>query len=200
MEIPLRDAPYLLLDEETWRDFAVLFPTQEIAVDRLGRPPSFTGYFTSDDAPLPQRDEPGWDKIETSYQLGNALIREFRKKLTTSEFLATGCPMPNGNRTDIKPELWDRLWPNFFNDCALGNLFSFSNVELRRNPRQPALQSERLSRLTNWLVLRKAEGQTLRKILINDAEQYFGPEFNSRAFAEAYKNVFKKVRGRPKKK
>lgn len=199
MDIPLRRAPAIFFDEQQWKEFSAFFPTDEIALIRISRPPSLTGYFDSEDSSLPQQNEPGWETIEISLRLGHALIGEFKRQLISNELIAFGSAIPFGDRVQIDAEFWKSLWPNFVEDCALGAGFGFSAVQLRRNESRQARKAERAARLTNWLRKRAAEGERAKKILQVEAQDYFGSEFRSRDFDKAYQSVFNSPRGRPRK-
>jgi hypothetical protein len=204
MEIPLKQAPDRLFDQQKWSEFISHFDTREIALGRLSVHPSDPGgFYREGDAKLVKSDEGRWKQIDELYELGIALVGDFKTKLIKGQVLSSGISLEfdqNVEREPIASELWAKMWPDFVNDCAHGVMFGFTDVLVRRNDSRQALAAEMLERCILWLRGRAAEGENRRKTLANEALEHFGSHLHTRVFSAAYKEVFNKPRGRPRTK
>jgi hypothetical protein len=137
MEIPLKQAPDRLLDQQKWSEFISHFDTREIALDRLSCPPSDpAGFYREGDAKLVKSGEGRWKQIDELFELGIALVGELKTKLINGRLLSSGISQEfdqNVEREPIASELWAKMWPVFVNDCAAGAMFGFTHVLVRRN-------------------------------------------------------------------
>ncbi len=204
MEIPLKQAPDRLLDQQKWSEFISHFDTREIALGRLSVPPyDPAGFYREGDAKLIKSGEGRWKQINELFELGIALVGELKTNLINGRLLSSGISQEfdqNVEREPIASELWAKMWPDFANDCADGAMFGFTHVLVRRNDSRQALAAEMLDSCISFLLPRAAEGETRRKTLEKEAHEHFGSALHTRVFSAAYKAVFNKPRGRPRNK
>src|ERR1700730_2076829 len=79
MEIPLKQAPDRLFDQQKWSEFISHFDTREIALGRLSVHPSDPGgFYREGDAKLVKSGEGRWKQIDELYELGIALVGDFK--------------------------------------------------------------------------------------------------------------------------
>jgi hypothetical protein len=200
MAIPLSKAPDSFFDQQHWLDFISYFDTPETALARISYPPSLpVGYYRPQDPNLPPPNEDGKEKIEKLYLLGNTLIRAFRDKLIREQIIATGLSFDSSDRVSIPPEQWKRLWPNFAEDKAMGDLFELTQVQLTRNDDRKTRNAELKERCIAFLQAQRSEGEGRKKILQAKALDHFGGDLTVRVFDASYKIVFKRRLGRPRR-
>jgi hypothetical protein len=198
MEFPLSRAPEMLFDRQLWEIFVSYFETSEIAYERIGFPPDLTGYHYEDYAARSSISKERWQEIEEACAVGRALLRGFRNKFEKEELTATGIPRGfwNPAREAIPSSLWLRLWPNFSGNWTMSTSESYDDVQVSWNVNSKTKNAELQDRLELYLLEQKRKGETLRKILILAAAEYFGQAIPIRVFNAGYSNVFKKPRGR----
>ena len=91
MEIPLKQAPDRLFDQQKWSEFISHFDTREIALGRLSVHPSDPGgFYREGDAKLVKSGEGRWKQIDELYELGIALVGDFKTKLIKGQVLSSG--------------------------------------------------------------------------------------------------------------
>src|ERR1700733_3443486 len=92
MKFPLSRAQELLIDSQLWELFASYFATPKIALERIGYPPTLTGYH-SELCPLrSQLSREQWQEIEEACALGREILRSLQTKFLNEEITATGIP------------------------------------------------------------------------------------------------------------
>ena len=204
MEVVLKQVPDWFFNQQQWMEFSSHFDSREIALERLSAPPyGAAGFYRDGDSKLAKTGELRQRQIEELFQLGITLIGDFKTKLIKGQVISTGIPtelhlLGSVERKPIAPDLWKKMWPEFTRDCAWGTIFAFNHVRLRRNDSREAIAAEMLERCTAWLRSRAADGVDRRKILEKEAVAHFGSDLPTRVFSAAYKEVFKKPRGRPR--
>jgi hypothetical protein len=200
VDIPLSEAPEHFFDQLKWHAFIAHFDAPSIALARISNPPSYYGFYREDDTRLPMSNQAREQKTQEAFELGISLVGDFRGKLINNRIVATGVVIGSPNRALIAPEQWQKLWPNFIEDKAMGPLFEISNIQLSRNDNRQTRDAEMLERCITYLQQRKGHGESQRKILEPETNRYFGNDLTTRVFNEAYKKVFNKKRGRPREK
>ena len=167
MEIPLKEAPDRFFNQQQWTEFISHFETREIALGRLSVPPyDPAGFYREGDAKLVKSAEGRWKQIDELFELGIALVGDFKTKLIKGQVLSSGISTAfdqNVEREPIASELWAKMWPDFVEDCAHGALFGFTQVRMDRDDSRQALAAEMLECCTSWLRGRAAEGEDRRR-------------------------------------
>jgi hypothetical protein len=197
MEFPLSRAPEVLFDRQLWKIFVSYFETSESAYERIGFPPDLTGYHYEDYATRSSISKERWQEIEEAHVVGRELLRGLQGKFLSEELTATGVPRgySRPSRQPIPPSEWLWLWPNFAGNWAMSTKGRYDDVQLSLRPINE--KAELQERCELFLLRRKREGESLRKVLIQDATEHFGERVPVRIFDAAYSKVFKRRRGRP---
>jgi hypothetical protein len=197
MEFPLSQAPEMLFDRQLWDIFVSYFETSEIAYERIGFPRDLTGYHHEDYAARFSISEERWQEIAEACAVGRELLRGLQRKFLSEELTATGVArgFSRPTRRPIPPSEWLRLWPNFAGNWAMSTKGRYDDILLSLRPLDE--KAELLERCELFLLKRKREGESLRKLLIQDTNEYFGELIPVRTFNAAYSKVFKRHRGRP---
>jgi hypothetical protein len=200
MEFPLSRAPEVLFDRQLWEIFVSYFETSESAYERIGFPPDLTGYHHEDYAARCSISKERWQEIEEACAVGRELIRSLQRKFLSEELTATGVPRgySHPTRQPIPPSEWLKLWPNFAGNWAMSTKGSYDDVQLSLRPLDET--SELQERCEFFLLKRKREGESLRKVLIEDTTEHFGGPVPVRIFNAAYRKIFERRRGRPRTK
>jgi hypothetical protein len=137
---------------------------------------------------------------ETIYRLGQSLVEDFRAQLISGNCVATGLQPPSIERVTIPPELHRDLYYNFEDGIAKGGGYIFSHIRIVKTPGIEHQKSDVLTSIASWLVARRAQqGEELKKTLLGAAHREFGDECTTRAFDAAYRRVYGRKRGRPRK-
>jgi hypothetical protein len=211
MEIPLNKAPDILFDQQIWEAFQSYFDTPQIALERISSPPAIPGYYyhRSGDEQLPASIKEQDQIVAEARDLGVALLRGFQDLLFKEHVVARGIPNYGGGGTErevIPVESWRRLWPNFAHNFAMAfaraddrSCSRYDDMRLTVNDSK-VRSAELVSTCASFLRKRKAEGESRRKVLFEETSLHFGSPVPVRIFNLAYKEVFKKARGRPRKK
>ena len=197
MEIPLSRAPEMFFDPQLWEIFVSYFETAEIAYERIGYPPNLTGYHYEDYESRSSLSKERWREIEEACAIGRELLRGLQRKFLSEELIANGIPRGFARpfRESIPPSEWLKLWPNFAGNWAMSTTGSYDDIQLLWRPISRRAEFE--ERCEVFLRKRQHEGQDKRKILIQEAADYFGERVPERVFNAAYGSVFRKRRGRP---
>jgi hypothetical protein len=197
MEFPLSRAPEVLFDRQLWEIFVSYFETSESAYERIGFPPDLTGYHYEDYATRSSISKERWQEIEEAHAVGRELLRGLQGKFLSEELTATGVPRgySRPTRQPIPPSEWLMLWPNFAGNWAMSTKGRYDDVQLSLRPIDE--KAELQERCELFLLRRKREGESLRKVLIQDTTEHFGERVPVRIFDAAYSKVFKRRRGRP---
>jgi hypothetical protein len=125
-------------------------------------------------------------------------VTHFKNQLIKGRLIARGFSPLVIDQVTIPAARWSDLRPNFVDSSAEGGSLKFTGIEIfeRTNtPPKPAL----IDRCVEWMQMRRQEGESRRKVLDTEAIKHFGSELTTRTFGEAYKKVFAKPRGRPRK-
>jgi hypothetical protein len=200
MEIPLRKVPEMFFDQQLWQIFISYFETPEIAYERIGQIPYPTGYHRESDPVFSKNYKDRWQEIEEAVKVGQELLRGLDSKFLKQELLATGIRrgLWPEIRVPIPPSEWLRLWPNFAGNFAVSTEEGYGDVQVSWCDDPNANKAELQERLELFLSKRQRDGQSRRKILINEAAEFFGGHLPDRIFAAAYKKIFNRKRGRPR--
>jgi hypothetical protein len=211
MDLALIKAPDILFDQQIWLGFKSYFDSPDIALERISYLPQIPGgyYQRSDDKLLPTSIRDRDQVIAEARDLGVALLRGFQTLLLRQDVIASGIPIRSGNETEheiIPAERWLRLWPNFVHNFAMAfarpddeSCGRYDDIRLSINEPQ-LLQAELVANCSRFLRQRRGEGESRRKLLIEEASLNLGSPIPIRIFNAAYKEVFKQPRGRPRRK
>jgi len=195
--LPLREAPERFFDVAKWREFVSYFDNPEAALRHISKgEPGLLVFYRRQAArratgELARRDE----KVAA---LGRVLVADFLQRLIDGRLVATGLPAVGVERVTIPAERWDDLRPDFVAGSAAGGGLSLTAVRIYEAGEKP-VQSTLLDRCVAFLQQRGREGESRRKVLFTQALAHFGEALTTRTFGEAYKIVFAKPRGRPRK-
>src|ERR1700722_3718398 len=198
MEFPLRRAPALFFDEQLWQIFISCFETPEIALERIGFPPNLTGYHYECHETRFSLSKKIWQDIAEACAVGRELLRGLQSKFLSEELTATGVPRgySSPSREAIPTSEWKKLWPNFVGNWAMSTTGSYDDIQLIWHPKDR--KAELRERCELLLLKRKREGESRRKVLLQEAAKHLGEPLPTRIFDAAYKTVFGKRRGRPR--
>jgi hypothetical protein len=198
MEFPLSRAPELFFDEQLWQIFVSYFETPAIALEHIGYPPDLTGYHHERYEARSNLSKEIWQEIEEAHTLGRELLRGLQSKFLSEELTATGVPRGRWrpSREHIPTSEWQTLWPNFVGNWAMSTTGSYDDILLLWHPKDR--KAELRERCELLLLKRKEEGESRRKVLLQEAAEHLGEPVPTRIFDAAYKTVFGKPRGRPR--
>jgi hypothetical protein len=178
-DMPLRDAPEHFLDPGLWTQYLPAFGNREIAVSFLS---------TLDPS---NQDERLFAVI------GIYVVEAFRKELREGKIVATGLCALEVGRVEIPPDRWDDFWPDFIHNRTRFGSLEFTSVRVSRPTEQ--LASDVLTRCSEWILQQAKAGESQKKVLIVKAQAQFGAALTTRVFDAAYKQVFNRSRGRPRR-
>ena len=131
--------------------------------------------------------------------LGERLVRDFRARLISGEYVATGFQPPSIERVRIPAELHSGLDFDFENGTEKGDGYTFSHILIIQSCGSVGNGFEVSERIAAWLIERRAgQGEELKKALLHAARTEFGSEFRSRAIDAAYYRIYARARGRPR--
>ena len=199
-EIPLNDAPDVFFDQTKWGEFVSLFGDRRAALVRISRiEPGLIGYMRAEAAKMSTPEGAKARKDEHIAELGNALVARFKARLIKEEVVASGFSSLSVDRVKIPGERWPDLWPNFCEDKAEGKGLTFTNVRVFESGDGRTSPTSLADECVVWMRERQLAGENRRKTLEHEAQKRFGSALTSREFAVAYKTVFGKSRGRPRK-
>jgi hypothetical protein len=198
MEFPLGRAPEIFFDAQLWQIFVSYFESPETALKRIGFPPHATGYHDEHYEQRSSLSREIWQEIEEAHKVGRELLRGLRTKFLSEELTATGVPRGRARptRERIPTSEWQTLWPNFVGNWAMSTTGSYDDIQLLWHPKDRKV--ELLERCELLLLKRKKEGESRRKILLQEATEHLGEPLPTRIFNAAYKKVFRKRPGRPR--
>jgi hypothetical protein len=139
-----------------------------------------------------------WQQITEAKAVGRELLFGLQRKFLSEELVATGFPRGFSSlfRERIPTFEWNHLWPNFVGNWAMSTTGSYDDIQLSWHPIDK--KAELLDRCELMLLRRKEQGESLRKVLLQEAAEHFGEPLPARVFDTAYKKVFEKRRGRPR--
>jgi hypothetical protein len=100
----------------------------------------------------------------------------------------------------IPPELWRDLILNFEDGSGSGGGYNFTHIRIAKGTDIARQRSDVSARIEAWLSERRVrQGSELRKTLVGAAYREFGDELTTRVFDAAYRQVYGRRRGRPRK-
>lgn len=196
MQFPLKQAPDFLFDSSKWSAFCEFFQSKEVALNRISAPPQLPFGF------LRNEDDSG--NIETNseivFKLGWELVQLFRDALSSGELSCSGLDFPEHDRNFIQSKRWVTLWPAFERNEAWDEFGHFTDVLVQENSNN-TITATILERKVVEFLRESARTQlgTKKTVLFENAKSTFG-RVSSRVFNAAYKDVFGKSVGRPRKK
>jgi hypothetical protein len=199
-EIPLWDSPERFFDSATWREFLSFFKSRDEALLHISHPePKILVFYRQQVAKLSTPERELARRDEHIAELGGKLVGQFKDRLIREEIIATGFSPLAVERVRIPGERWVELWPNFSENRADGKHLNFNYVKVIEAAERPTSAADLLDRCVAWMQSRGHDGESRRKVLQTEALEHFGPALTTRTFAVAYKSVFGKSRGRPRK-
>jgi hypothetical protein len=175
----LYDAPESFFDPAVWIQYLTQFPNREVAVYALSVL------------------EPGSGDQRPCAILAKYLIDNFRKELRDGKIGATGLCALKVDRVPIPAERWEDLWPDFSKNRTRFGSMAFEYVRVSKTV--PLLASDIIESCSLWLRQRPDAGESPKKVLIEEAREQFGNVLTTRDFDSAYKSVFNRRRGRPRR-
>jgi hypothetical protein len=186
--IALAAVPEHFFDLNKWNELVSSLGSPENALRRISNPDHAALVF------IRRQVE------ETIYLLGQSLVEDFRAQLISGNCVATGLQPPSIERVTIPPELHRDLYYNFEDGVAKGGGYFFSHIRIVKTPGIEHQKSDASTSIASWLVARRAQqGEELKKTLVGAAYREFGDECTTRAFDAAYRRVYGRKRGRPRK-
>jgi len=195
--IPLHDAPARFFDAAKWREFVSHCGSREVALRNLSqKEPALLVYYRREAAKFPQGELAR--KQERAAEIGSSLVADFIKQLSEGSLVARGFCALEIEEMTIPSARWPQLWVDFLNNSAEDDGLKFSGIRIF-NPADCRARPALIDRVVDGLQKRRLEGEERRKILQGEALEHFGSELTTRTFSEAYKKVFAKPRGRPRK-
>jgi hypothetical protein len=198
-EIPLRDAPEHFFDRKKWEEFLTCNENRQAALQRISQQePGMIVFYRREVSKTPTPEGAKAQQDENIAELGKALVSQFKERLIKAEILATGLSSLAVDRVTIPAERWPELWLNFAEDKANGGQLEFAKIRLSE-PLARKLTRDLKARCVTWMQKRREDGETRKKALKGEAQKHFGTGLTTRIFDAAYKEVFAKARGRPKK-
>ena len=128
------------------------------------------------------------------------MVDGFRASLIGGERIATGMQPPSIDRVAVPGELCSTLVLDFVKGTAKGGGYEFRQIRVfeANDLRQTEPKTEK--QIAAWLGKRREQrGSEAKKILAEAARRAFGNEFSTRAFDAAYRRVYQRKRGRPRR-
>jgi hypothetical protein len=209
MEIPLSKAPEVFFDQQLWQIFQSYFKTPRIALERISDLPQVPGYYyhREHDA-LPSSDKELWQEVTEAADLGKALLYGLQRQFLARQIIATGVAfgLNSSERVVIPPDRWLRLWPNFVHNFAMAQFklddplcTRYDDIRLSSDDSTRA-HAIIVEDCISFLQQRKADGEERKAVLEREAINRLGMPIPTRDFDAAFKAVFQRKRGRPRKK
>jgi hypothetical protein len=199
-DFPLRDAPEKVFDQTQWAEFVSRMGGRQEALLRISRKePGIIAFYRQEIAKGSGLDGHRARQKEEIAVLGNTLVAGFVERLAREEIIASGLSSVAIERKEIPAERWSDLWPNFAEDQAEGKELTFTKVRVFEAAGLRTSQPSRFDQCVSWMRERQLAGEQLRKVLAEEALQRFEPPLTTREFGAAYKTVFGRLRGRPRK-
>jgi len=194
-DIPLREAPDHFFDPVRWREFVAAFGgDREEALTALRPEPGLLAYYREEAA---NRGDPRAAQVGKQAALAQALVSDFVRSLQSGALAATALTPPSLARTPVPPELWPDIRLDFAAESATWGATSLTHIRIARaeDAHAPSL----VTRCAAFLRGRQAAGEARKKILSHEARAELGDALTTRDFDTAYKEVFAKKRGRPRR-
>jgi hypothetical protein len=195
----LAEAPEHFFNQEDWKELVRSCGGRDAALERISRKPEGFVQCWVEQAAAQLRDAAG-ELARKELRIAPLVCRillEFLGRLASGELIATGFQPPFA-RIEVPADLWPLLWLNFERGTAEGARYLFQRILVRvggETRRQTAVEW-----LEAWIHERRDQnGAEPKKILSHAAHEKFGSEFRVRAFDEAYRRVYRRSHGRPRK-
>ena len=188
-EIPLREVPNRFFNGSAWALYLRQFQSRSQALKVLSTFEMPSGLSASSQQIIIVR-------------LRRSLFSELKIKLISREVASTGILEGDDERSAIPGDHWDALWPNFAEnraDSISPQFPGYTDVLIVVPGAKKSATASLLDECRSWLQQRGEEGESVKKILARRASKQFGSDLTTRMFDAAYKDVFGKVRGRPRK-
>ena len=194
-QVSLSEVPGRFLDEGNWNSLRKSASQELIALTYIN-------------APYPSEEDPSdffWDRTGTAteavhcYRIGRSLLDECRLLLNAGRLMATGVDEKTGERKAISASEWVNVWPMFATNAAVGPNSAYFAIEILEAP--PETTREKLiSDCIAWLKGQRAANTHLKRTALHaDARCTLGNTLTHSIFDAAYRSVFERRRGRPKK-
>ena len=159
-------------------------------------------------APYPDRDYPrdffwgrdgSYEQAIRCYTIGRELLDQCRQLLIGRELTAIGT-RPDGTRKMITSIEWTNTWPMFATNRATGPNSSYDDVEIVELSPLETPDERMLLDTVGWLRLQSPATLEQKKLgLLYQARTELDENITHAIFNAAYKAVFGRSRGRPRK-
>jgi len=199
--IALPAVPEQFFDQDKWKELISRHGGRDKALHRISNPdPGALVAIRRQVGEQQSADGERAREEERIYRVGQSLVEEFRAQLIGGKCVATALHPPSIVRVTILPELHSDLIYNFEDDVAKGGGYIFRHIRIVKNPGIEHQKSDVSASIESWLVARRAQqGEELKKTLLDSAHREFGDHCTTRAFDAAYRRVYGRKRGRPRK-
>jgi hypothetical protein len=199
--IPLVAVPEHFFDQDKWNEVVSSLGSREKALHRISHPDHVTVVYMR--RQVAQQQSAAGAKAreeERICDLIQSLMQEFGALLLNDQYVPTGFQPPSIERVTIPLELRRDLTLDFEDGIGRGCGYTFTHIRIAKVTDIPRQGSDVSGRLAAWLVQRRArQGPELKKSLVEVARHEFGDEFTVRGFDAAYRQVYRRRRGRPRK-
>jgi hypothetical protein len=198
--IPLA-VPEHFFDQDKWNEVVSSLGSREKALHRISHPDHVTVVHMRRQVAQQQSAAGAKAREEEKIcDLIQSCTQEFSALLLNGQYVATGFQPPSIERLTIPRELWRDLTLDFEDGIGRGCGYAFTHIRIAKVTDIPRQGSKMSGRLTAWLSERRARhGSELKKTLVEVVRREFGDEFTVRAFDAAYRQVYRRKRGRPRK-
>jgi hypothetical protein len=194
-QVSLSEVPGRFLDEGNWSSLRKSASQELIALTYIN-------------ASHPSEEDPSdffWDRTGTAteavhcYRIGRSLLDECRLLLNAGRLMATGVDEKTAERKAISASEWANVWPMFATNTAVGPNSAYFALRIFEAP--PETTREKLiSDCIAWLKGQRAADTHLKRTALHgDARRTLGNTLTHAIFDAAYRSVFERRRGRPKK-
>jgi len=199
--IALAAVPEHLFDQDKWNELVSSLGSREKALHRISHPdPAALVYMRRQVAQQQSVAGAKAREEERICSLIQNFTQEFGALLLNGQYVATGFQPPSIERVTIPPELWRDLTLDFEDGIGRGYGYIFTHIRIAKITGISRQGFDVSARLAAWLIERRArQGSELRKTLVEVAYREFGDEFTIRVFDAAYRQVYGRRRGRPRK-
>jgi hypothetical protein len=178
--IALSDTPSQFLDPKKWAELQSFANNNLIALTYIN-------------APYPGECEGPFERALRRYQVGRALLEECRRLLLQGKLIATR-RTASGKQITIPADAWINLWPLFATGRANGPGVIFEQIEIY------AKNTYKLERdCIGWLTSHPEVATQKKASVYFEARLALGKKLSHAIFNAAYKQVFTRKRGRPRK-
>lgn len=197
-DIPLAHAPDHFFDPERWREFVAEFDgDRDQALRALAVIFGEPGIHAFYRAAAVKAGDVRATRDQRRAQLGKALVVEFLAALRKGSLAATALAPPALVRAPVPGELWSELKPDFATGSAAWGSAALTHIRIAKaeGAHAPTL----VARCAEFLRRRRDAGESRKKILGHEARAELGDALTTRDFDAAYKEVFARKRGRPRR-